>query len=278
MADPVGVMPEAPQDSPLLELVDYINEHMACLAEGTAEPGFSAQSGSLRLRGRQLEAQVGPFVLRSVERSLVAPREGGAVRGYGARVEIRLPSGREITPDMLFRLQSSPPAVVAMDRLCRVLHMLQHLGYGRDGQDLWLHVGLLHVLAVEQRHGEFFENLLRRCGLGPECIVLIMPVVALDDPAYGRLARACANYRERGYRLALDLRGALLDDQRAAAVALGADWWRVHAREAALLGGALEVEGVLLRGAGASGGVATQLNVVRVLSEVSSAGLPEFSF
>jgi len=278
MANHVLCAPDTTQDSPLLELVDYINEHMGCLAEGTAEPSFSAQSGALRLRGHQLEAQVGPFVLRSVERRLIAPREAGALRAYGARVQVKLPSGREVAPDILFRLQSSAPAVVAMDRLCRVLHMLQHLERGRDEEDLWLHVGLPHVLAVESGHGEFFENLLRRCGLGPERIVLLLPVVAPDDDAYPRLAAACASYRERGYRLALDLREPLLDGYREAALGLSADWWRIHARDALALNGLLPVPGVLLRGAGASGEVALQLQAPRVLREILSVAVPSFLF
>ena len=278
MTNQVLCAPDTAQDSPLLELVDYINEHMACLATGTAEPSFSAQSGALRLRGQCLEAQVGPFVLRSVERRLIAPREAGALRGYGARVEVRLPSGRQVAPDILFRLQSSAPAVVAMDRLCRVLHMLQHLERGREDLDLWLHVGLPHVLAVEKGHGEFFESLLRRCGLGPQRIVLIMPLVTCDDDAYPRLVAACASYRERGYRLALDLREPLVRDYRAAAIGLGADWWRLHARDAHALGQQFAVEGVLLRGAGALGEAALQVPASRVLSEVASAAVPRFMF
>lgn len=276
MGQHVLCAPDPAQDSPLLELVDYINEHMACLAEGTAEPSFSAQSGTLRLRGHALEAQVGPFTLRSVERRLVAPREGGALRGYSAYVEVFLPSGRQVAPEILFRLQSSPPAVVAMDRLCRVLHMLQHLERGRDDQDLWLHVGLGHVLAVEQGHGEFFEGLLRRCGLGPERIVLMLPVVSITDSAWPRLADACASYRERGYRLAVDLREALLDAPLEAALRLNADWLRVHARDAQTLESRWVGPGLLLRGAGAAGSVVAQLQAARVLSEVGATATPRF--
>ena len=278
MGNQILCAPDSVQDSPLLDLVDYINEHMGCLAEGTAEPSFSAQSGALRLRGQHLEAQVGPFVLRSLERRVVAPREAGALRGYGARVQVKLPSGREVAPEILFRLQSSAPAVVAMDRLCRVLHMLQHLERGRDEHDLWLHVGLRHVLAVESGHGEFFENLLRRCGLGPERIVLIMPVVAVGDDAFVRLAEACTSYRERGYRLALDVREPLLNGYREAALTLGADWWRIHARDASALGSQLNAEGLLLRGAGAGGGLGLQLQVPRVLAEIQGATIPSFLF
>ena len=49
--------------------------------------------------------------------------------------------------------------------------------------------------------------------------------------------RACANYRARGYRLALDLRGTALAEQREAAVLLAPDWLQGHVHEIAAVGG-----------------------------------------
>jgi hypothetical protein len=103
--------------------------------------------------------------------------------------------------------------------------------------------------------------------------------VTPDDDAYSRLAAACASYRERGYRLALDLREPLLADYRAAASKLGADWWRLHTRDALTLGARLAGEGVLLRGgASARGEAALQVQAERVLCEVASAAMPRFMF
>ena len=100
----------------------------------------------------------------------------------------------------------------------------------------------------------------------------------LYEKSFQGLLRTCANYRERGYRLALDLREVLLEDHREAAKTLGADWWRVHTRDVQALGPRLAVEGVLLRGAGATGDVALQVQASRVLREVTSVAVPRFLF
>jgi EAL domain-containing protein (putative c-di-GMP-specific phosphodiesterase class I) len=55
---------------------------------------------------------------------------------------------------------------------------------------------------VPDHHGHVFEGVLARCGLTPDRIVL-----ELADDGFGevsRLAVAIAEYRERGYRVAID--------------------------------------------------------------------------
>lgn len=261
------------EESPLTELLDYLNDHMALLGCGTGEPMFSAQSAVLHQRGTRLEARVGPFVLHSEER-IVRSRTGAApTQGYLPRVRVHLPSGREVAPDLLFRLQISASAVVAMDRLCRILHMLQHLALGREGHDLWLHVSARHLLSVQEAHGAFFEQLLRRCGLGPDRIVLILPALGAGTDGFDRYLVAATNYRERGYRLALDLREPCVEAVRAAARELAPDWLRLHARDAHLVEDVVPGAGRLLRGSGGvpvSGGVA-------IWWEAAPRGTPLFS-
>ncbi len=192
------------RQSPLTELVDYINDNLDLLASGSAEPTFSAQAARLRIRGLRVEADLGPFTLRTIAMHLVAPCAPNRAVAHAARLGITA-GDRVVSPDTVFRLQPSPAALVAMDRLCRVLHMLNHLAQRHDETDLWVPVSLGHLLAIEDGHGRFFEELLRRCGLGPGRVVLVLPGSPARPADEARYGSVCANYRECGYRLALDV-------------------------------------------------------------------------
>lgn len=189
----------------LSELVDYMNSQIDRLGTGVGEPFFSAQSGRLIVRGGRVEAEVGPFTLRSETHRIAAVTALAQPIGYYSSLRVTTRSGKPLSADSLLRLQPSDAAAVAIDRLYRVMHMLNHLGCAREHLDLWVHASLRHVLAVEGRHGAFFEDVLKRCGLGAERIVLIVPVLAPTDPDFARLAQAYAEYGSRGFRLALDL-------------------------------------------------------------------------
>ncbi len=227
-------VPQPCNCSVLSDLVDYMNEHLDRLGQGVGEPHFSAQSARLVVRGTRVEADVGPFLLR-VETHRVAPVTApGQATGYYSALRVSTQSGRELAADMLLRLQPSDAAAVAMDRLYRVLHMLNHLGCAREDRDLWVHTSLRHVLAVEGRHGAFFEDVLQRCGLGASRIVLIVPLLPTDDIDFSRLLQACREYRSRGFRLALDVQ-APDTTVPAALAAIAPHYVRVRERHLALL-------------------------------------------
>ncbi|MGE3774765.1 MAG: hypothetical protein AB7I32_17705 [Gammaproteobacteria bacterium] len=218
----------------LAELVDYLNDRIDRLGESVGEPHFSAQAARLVLRGSRVEAEVGPFLLRTEAHRLapvVAPSRDG---GWYSALSVVTQSGRALNAETLLRLQASDAAAVAMDRLFRVLHMINHLGCAREHTDLWVHTSLRHVLAVEGRHGAFFEELLKRCGLGAERIVLIVPLLPADDADFARLALACGEYASRGFRLALDV-GVPTSDSVRALAALQPDFVRVRERDLAAL-------------------------------------------
>lgn len=54
---------------------------------------------------------------------------------------------------------------------------------------------------MQNQHGLVYEAILKRCGLAPEDIVLAIDAAGISDDR--RLDTALANYRRRGYRLAL---------------------------------------------------------------------------
>ena len=212
----------------LEELLDYLNSHLPLLGGRQLERYFSAQSGRLVQRGNRIEAEVGPFLLRSEHRRIVPVTAPSTTLAWRRVLRAVTRSGRAVSADALLRLQPDEAAAIAMDRLLRTLHMLNHLACATNAQDLWVHTSLRHVLAVERGHGEFFEDLLRRCGLGPDRIVLIAPLLPPDDPDFGRLVAAYAGYVSRGFRIALELPVLPDHDALAALSLVEASWLRVR--------------------------------------------------
>ncbi|NBQ88924.1 MAG: EAL domain-containing protein [Betaproteobacteria bacterium] len=220
--------------SALAELVDYVSDRLPGLEPQGGEPMFSARSGRLYLRGDRVEAAVGPFTLSSLGRRIVAAGEPSHTRAWSSSLQIRSRTGSEITDETLIRLQTTDTAAVAMDRLFRTLHMLNHLACAREDEDLWLPISLRHLLAVAQDHGAFFEDLLRRCGLGPARIVLVLQLPALRGEDSAHLLTAVQAYRARGFRLALALFGLVDQAQLALIDSLAPCALKLHPRDLAI--------------------------------------------
>jgi len=122
--------------------------------------------------------------------------------GHQALLSARHEDGRALDSDQAYALCQTPEAVIHFDRLNRTLHALNFLAQRRHaGGYLQLAVHPRHLKAVQSQHGLVYEAILKRCGLGPEDIVL--EIDAREFQHNRHLGDALANYRQRGYRLAL---------------------------------------------------------------------------
>lgn len=231
---PHRLVPQPRHPSALAELVDYVSDHLPTLEPQGAQPVFSARGGRLVLVGDRVEAEVGPFTLGSQRRRLVAAVNPAQSIAWSSTLRVRSHTGREINDETLIRLQTTDTAAVAMDRLCRTLHMLNHLACAREDDDLWVPISLRHLLAVAHDHGAYFEDLLRRCGLGPQRIVLVLPLPVLRETEQRRLLLAVQAYQQRGFRLALAATGLLDDSQTALIEQLAPAALKIHPRDLAV--------------------------------------------
>ncbi|WP_171013805.1 EAL domain-containing protein [Chitinivorax sp. B] len=119
----------------------------------------------------------------------------------GWRAVLRCVSQDEqlVEPLRLFALAFDNSGLVNLDRLVRTLHVLNALHQGLDG-GLFLDVHPRLLGVVKDEHGRFFERVLQQFGLTPERIVIHLPSGTPGDAVL--LAKAIANYRQRGYRVA----------------------------------------------------------------------------
>lgn len=182
---------------PLTDLVRTFNR-----ADGLATaPGAPVDAG-LVAAGERAAARFGDLVLSSVFQPIYDLQRRQAV-GHEALLRAAAPDGTAVPPETVFALPSAASAIVHLDRLARTLHTLNFLAQRRrTGGYLYLNVHPRHLTAVSASHGLVFEAILKRCGLAPADIVLEVLESEIDDD--GHLLEAVANYRQRGYLMAID--------------------------------------------------------------------------
>ncbi len=174
---------------PLSELIRYFNA------------ADSAGQSTLYPEGERVAAWHDGLHLASLFQPIVDLAQERIV-GHQATLAVRSEDGTPLTPEAAYARCASPEAIVHFDRLCRTLHALNFLAQQRyAGGYLQVAIHPRHLLAVANQHGLVYEAILKRCGLAPEDIVLAIDAAGSSDDR--RLDAALANYRRRGYRLAL---------------------------------------------------------------------------
>lgn len=183
---------------PLTELIHYCNDR------NRERYGALCPADTLHLAGGRVRAQVqcaaGKLTLSSAFQPIAHSRDG-RLAGHEALIRAQSEDGRLLTTEELFA-PLTDEEVVFIDRLCRTVHVLNFLLQGDARQDLYLNLHPRHVLAVSCDHGRVFEELIRRCGLTPQQLVLEMRDGAGMD--WRQREIAILNFRQRGYRVAVD--------------------------------------------------------------------------
>ena len=109
----------------------------------------------------------------------------------------------------VFKSAQGGDCLVEFDRLCRSLHLMNHLAGPYPKRTLFLNVYPELLMSTGEQHADAFERILQDQGLSPKDIVWeIFESTVLPDQT-ARLAKAIKSYRERGYRIAIDDYGFL---------------------------------------------------------------------
>lgn len=174
---------------PLNDLIHHFNQ---TLSSGDSSLYLEHGRAAAWHRGLRLGSLFQPIAAMADER----------IVGHQAILATRHDDGTELTPEAAYARCATPEAVVCFDRLVRTLHALNFLAQRRyAGGYLQLVVHPRHLLAIQNQHGLVYEAILKRCGLGPEDIVLEIDGRAVIE--HPELEQALNNYRQRGYRIAL---------------------------------------------------------------------------
>jgi len=98
-------------------------------------------------------------------------------------------------------------SIINLDRLTRTVHMLNFLPLSHRSNLLFLEVDPRHILGVSSNHGAYFEEVIEQCGLTTKNIVISIAVNHLfsQHQEQPRFLQALGNYRQRGYKIALNV-------------------------------------------------------------------------
>lgn len=121
--------------------------------------------------------------------------------GYEALLRAFDQKGNAVAPQAAFRQAEVAERLVKFDRLCRTLHTLNYLNMGKGSGLLFLNVHPELLVAVNA-HGKVFEQVLHQHHVATDEVVIEIHESAVSDEK--QLAAAIANYRERGYQIAID--------------------------------------------------------------------------
>lgn len=129
---------------------------------------------------------------------------GGACVGHEAFVRAHGRGDLGLTPWGLFSLADEGRALVALDRLCRIVHTLNFLRADPAGK-LFMNVHGRLLAAVAEDHGRAFRRILDLLAFAPGRVVIEIPPTANENRRL--LALALANYRRHGFAVAINVAG-----------------------------------------------------------------------
>lgn len=182
---------------PLTDLIHYFNRRNRERYGEQLCPGDSLTSIGGRI--------VGLFAKLNIETIFqpIVDAASGRLVSHEALLRARSTDGREVLPEAVFALPKNDDEIVFLDRLCRTVHALNYLlQTQQNGNHLHLNIHTRHLRHIAADHGLVFEETLKRCGLAPAQVVFEIREDGSEDPA--RLLDAIGNYRNRGYRIAID--------------------------------------------------------------------------
>lgn len=125
--------------------------------------------------------------------------------GYEALIRAFDPDNASVPPFQLFDLPACDQENILLDRLCRLLHIRNYASFEDEVNWLFLNVSP-RVVASGYRYDSFFGELLDRCGLSPNRIVVEIVEQPTDDS--DRLRETVDYYRQLGCLTAIDDFGA----------------------------------------------------------------------
>jgi EAL domain-containing protein (putative c-di-GMP-specific phosphodiesterase class I) len=186
---------------PTDELHTRIPEILAGIA--AADTAAVGELGQFHLRRDRHGRVIGDFYecrLSSVFQPVFGA-DGLSVIGHDARVRCDGGGENTLSPWGIFSMIASDAALVRLDRLCRSVHILNYFGHAPADHALFLRVEPRLLKSVTHDHGRIFGEVLEHCRIATSKVVIVIPQEATADADL--LARVIANYRSRGYRLAV---------------------------------------------------------------------------
>jgi hypothetical protein len=187
---------------PLQQLVEYFNDRFGLEHQSSFRP--------ILLESGKASGLFGPVRINSNFLPLRQPNKPEAISGYFAQLEVVTYDPLLLKHQQIERLAEGPPthansfdAYINFDRLTRTVHMLNYLPMSHLGKTLFVEVDPQHILSVKKDHGAYFEEIIIKCGLQTQNVVIVTTIQNYAENHYKQLHNGLDNYRSRGYQIGL---------------------------------------------------------------------------
>ncbi|OAM52396.1 diguanylate phosphodiesterase [Methylovorus sp. MM2] len=127
--------------------------------------------------------------------------EAGDLFGHEALLRPSLGDLQTISPEFAFSFAEESGRLVKFDRVCRTLHVLNFREIYNDNGYLFLNVHPKLLVSVNA-HGKVFERILHTHSVPTDRVVIEIQESVVEQEKL--LVEAIDNYRDRGYRIAID--------------------------------------------------------------------------
>ena len=155
----------------------------------------------LETQGREVISKFIGVQLKSAFQPILSGTESKDPVGYEALLRPSIgPEG--LTPQFAFDFADKQGRLVKLDRIARTLHMLNYLQLPESRRGLLFLNVHPKLLATVNAHGKVFERVLHNHSIPTHQVVIELQesAVDIDKPLF----EAVDNYRDRGYRIAID--------------------------------------------------------------------------
>ena len=126
------------------------------------------------------------------------------VIGHHGYLRVAGEHGESVAPRGVFSQAADDATLVKLDRLTRSLHALNYFGLASAAARLFVHVEQRLLSTVTAEHGRVFEGILAELGQQPERVVISLPAATGENAPL--LVRSALNYKNRGYKVLLQVR------------------------------------------------------------------------
>jgi len=158
----------------------------------------------IQLHGSRISGRFRDIQLNSAFQPIFSLAHRRAV-GFEALLRPQTNDGTQLSPLAVFDMAQDEAESIFLDRLCRIVHILNFLTQADDINWLFLNISPL-VTVFGKRHGSFFGDLLDRYQIPPHRVVIEILEGKIQDE--GLLAEAVMYFKELGCLVAIDDFGA----------------------------------------------------------------------
>lgn len=155
----------------------------------------------LEIRDEDISSKFLGLSLHSVFQPVVDLQEQGRTIGYEALLRPSIGANDVVSPAFAFSFADSQGKLVKLDRVARTLHTLNYLNLPDNPGLLFLNVHPKLLTSINA-HGKVFERILHDHSVPTHQVVIEILENAVEIDS--KLKEAVGNYRDRGYKIAID--------------------------------------------------------------------------